>query len=682
MSELKKDYINLPDELDYRGSSFYDLDEDIRSTECSSLYKRFTSLKSRYTEIEEIAFGGMKKIFRAYDQTTGRYIAIAKLKEDMPQEYTGPFIAEARLTAALQHPNIIKIHEIGFDEKDEPYFTMDLKLGDSMSEILGKLDQGDADYEKKYPRQLLLLIFLKVCDAVSYSHSQEILHLDIKPENIQIGEHGEVQLCDWGLARFTGEVETSSESFLDQDFLSGQTLDSEIKGTPGYLAPERITKKYDRSEQSDIYSLGAVLYSLLTFKRPFEGELDKILLNTVDGHVIPPKDRYPEGNIPDSLNAIVVKAMSTEPADRYGSVKDLIADINKHLDGFSTQAENAGLVKEISLFYKRNSRVCNLSFSFITLLFLIALLFINQLHKSRVKETNLRKAAELSQREAEENLQKYREEKEMTDLSFSTDPTAVLNVIKDSFFLDFCYEPNATVDRTMKTLSRITESNKSEILVYEFKGDLHFIRQEFDLSLQELKKGRGKEAEVNSYIFNALEAVEGYKSEGKPAPVEVIQKIFDNLHGKFNNLIVRMVIYDKKLRNNADEHFKLVKQAFMYVNKVKHLDEFTYDSSTKSLSIKGECKQLNFYFIGADLYLPLFSTLDVEHLILKSDSTLKATEIQGLNLKTLDLRGVKIINSKNFNPQGIAEKIYISESLVDHRILKKLLNVCTVIIEK
>lgn len=683
MSEIPKDeFINIPDELDYRSSSFYELEEDIRSSECSNLYKTFTDLKSRYTEVEAIASGGMKKIYRAYDQKTGRFIALAKVKEDMSVEHYGPFIAEARLTAALQHPNIINIHEIGFDDQEEPYFTMDLKLGDSLADILRKLDDGNSDYLERYSQQSLLMIFLKVCDAISYSHSQEILHLDIKPENIQVGEHGEVQLCDWGLARYTGEIERSSEVLLDQDFLNGQTLDSEIKGTPGYLAPERISKKYDRSEQTDIYALGALLYSILTYKRPFEGSLDDILLKTVNGDLIPPKERSPKLLLSDSLNAIVIKAMALEPIDRYSSARELIIDINKHLDGFSTQAENAGIAKELSLFYKRNRRVCNLSISFLISLMFIALLFISYLQSTKLKEIQLRKEAEQSQAKAEENLLKYREEKEMTDLSFATDPTAVIDVIKDSFLLDFAFEPNKTVDRTMKTLTRIAESNKSEILIYEFKGDMHFIRQEFDLSLQELKNGRGKEAEANSHMFNALESVEGYSSGGKPAPVEILKKVIMNLGGKFDNQVFRLALYDKKFRNNLDEHFEIVKEAFMCVNKIKKLDDFSYEPTTKTLKVTGDCKRLNFHFKKADVYLSLFSTLDIENLVIRSNAIIRGAALQGLKLKTLDLRGVKIVNVTNFRARGIADKIYVTESLIDHKLLRKLQKVCEVIVEK
>ena len=682
MSEGPKDFIDLPDELDYRSSSFYDLDDDVRSSECSNLYKKFTDLKSRYTEVEEIASGGMKRIYRAFDQKTGRYIALARLKEGMSAELHGSFIAEARLTAVLQHPNIIKVHEIGFDDEEQPYFTMDLKLGDSLADILGKLEDGNEEYLSLYPEQSLLMIFLKICDAVSYSHSQDILHLDIKPENIQVGEHGEVQLCDWGLARYTGEVEKSSEDLLDQDFLNGQTLDSEIKGTPGYLAPERITKNQERSNQTDIYSLGALLYSILTFKRPFEGEVQSILTKTIDGSLIAPKDRNKERNIPESLNAIVMKAMSLEPCDRYSSTKSLISDVKKHIDGFSTQAENAGFFKEISLFYKRNRKVCSLSIVFFVSLAVILFLFIKQLQSSRKKEVNLRKAAEVSQRAAEDNLQKYQEEKEMADLSFSTDPTAVIDVIKDSFRLDFSFTPNETVDRTMKTLKRIAESNKSEILIYEFKGDLHFIRQEFDLALTALRKGRGREAEANASLFDALEAVKTYKSEGKAAPIEIIKAIIAKLGGRFDQQIFRLAMYDKKLRNNDLEHFEVLKLMFLCVNKIESIEGFEYDGSTKTLRITGHCKQLNFRIRLANRYISLFSTLDIENLVLRGPDQLRPAGIQGLKLKTLDLRGIKIGNMNNFRAARIADKIYVTESLIDQKLLRKLQRVCEVIVEK
>ena len=130
-------YIPIPEKLDYRTSDFYDMEEDFREEECTNLYSQYDDIHKRYTELSEIASGGMKKIYRAFDQKTGRYIAMARLKEST-KEVSAPFLAEARLTAALHHPNIIKVHDIDYDDEKNPYFTMDLKLGDSLGDILGQ----------------------------------------------------------------------------------------------------------------------------------------------------------------------------------------------------------------------------------------------------------------------------------------------------------------------------------------------------------------------------------------------------------------------------------------------------------------------------------------------------------------------------------------------------------------
>ena len=270
-------FIPLPEELNYDVSDFYDMDEDLCNEQCTRLYEEYADIKKRYTEVTEIASGGMKEIYRAFDQKTGRYVAMAVLKKDMGEDTHGPFLAEARLTAVLHHPNIIKIHDIDFGADEKPYFTMDLKLGDSLADIIKKLENDVPGYSEKYSLEEKLDIFIKVCNAVSYSHTQGILHLDIKPDNIQVGDHGEVLLCDWGLARYLGHAESQDNQLLDNEFLMGQTIMGKVRGTPGYMAPEMVNNKKKRCEQSDIYALGALLYALLTGLPPMAGSVDDIL---------------------------------------------------------------------------------------------------------------------------------------------------------------------------------------------------------------------------------------------------------------------------------------------------------------------------------------------------------------------------------------------------------------------
>ena len=254
---------------DYRLDKYYDdtepdLNEDFVTQLNSS---------NRYQDIVEIASGGMKTIYKGFDQKSQRYIAYASLNKDASTENKENFIKEARLTAKLNHPNIIPVYNIGLDEKETPFFTMELKAGDSLKDIIYGLKHKDPKYIEKYTLQNLLGIFIKICDAIAFAHSKKVLHLDIKPDNIQVGQYGEVIVCDWGLSKIYDRQSDTidiNQELLNPDKLNTKTLDGHIKGTPGFMAPEQIMGG-KKTPQTDIFSLACLLHSLFSFDIPFKG---------------------------------------------------------------------------------------------------------------------------------------------------------------------------------------------------------------------------------------------------------------------------------------------------------------------------------------------------------------------------------------------------------------------------
>jgi serine/threonine protein kinase len=671
VSKKSDQFIAIPENLDYRATDFYDMDEDERDVQSSQLYEEFSDVNKRYTEVTEIASGGMKIISRTYDQKTGRYVAMATVKENLGKDSYGPFLAEARLTAALHHPNIINVHDIGYLESGTPYFTMDLKLGDSLNDILRKLNEKSESYETIYTNESLLNIFIKICDAVSYSHSQSVLHLDIKPENVQVGDHGEVLLCDWGLARQLGDKTRRTEELLDIEFLNGQTIIGKVRGTPGFLAPELLKDKTKRNIQTDIYSLGAVLYSILTHKEPIAGDnVADILEKTKKGFVIPPLERSPEKSIPQSLNAVVMKAMAKEKQDRYQSVAELSEDVRKYLFGFATSAENAGFAKEFILFYKRNRNSSRIAGLAVLVVVVVTYAFIVNLERSRQQEHELRLVAEQQKKKAEENFEKYKEEKEMADLTLSTDPSVVLVKLKELYHRNFLMAPKETLDEIMRSLERIKESNDSAILLYEFKGDVHFVRQEFDLALNELKKGRGPESNMN--LFSALKSIEDYKSGSGYAPLPVIKTLIKSLNGNFLQQQVRMMLYDGKVRANKEEHLKLVEMVFKEINRTSDVDEFKFDYETKTLTISGDFVRCSVYIAQFDQQVSLISTLKPEHLILKKSKRFNTSSLDVLKLKSLDLSEMPLLQPNKVVKKGVTDKLIISEKLTNPELIELL----------
>ncbi|MCM8531607.1 MAG: serine/threonine protein kinase, partial [Lentisphaeraceae bacterium] len=224
---------------DYRLEKFYNQAQEMDPEE-NPLKKELKGALG-YGDLVEIARGGMKIVYKAFDSKTNRNIALAKLQVNKDKTQFEAFIREARLTAKLEHPNIINVYDVGLDEKENPYFTMELKSGDNLQDILSKLSAGDKTYIECYPLEDLLQIFVKVCDAISYAHAQKIIHLDLKPDNVQVGAYGEVVVCDWGICKIY-DKEFDTEEFnnieFDSDLMNSVTLHGDIKGTPGFMAPE------------------------------------------------------------------------------------------------------------------------------------------------------------------------------------------------------------------------------------------------------------------------------------------------------------------------------------------------------------------------------------------------------------------------------------------------------------
>ena len=342
----------------------------------------------KYKFMRSIGFGGMKAVLQVSDKDTTRKVAMAIIPdfEDRPKTDVNRFIREARITARLEHPNIVPIHDIGTDVNGSPYFTMKYLRGHSLAVVLKKLNSGDPEALSKDTLPRLLRTFVKVANAIAFAHSKQIIHLDLKPENIHLGEFGEVLVLDWGLAKFIGredefeDVTNIPDQFkeISQETQSMMTLDGVAKGTPGYMAPEQAAgKNKEKDERTDIYALGCILYAILTFENPLGNRKDirKMLHDTVTGNIESPSQlKNPKRSIPPRLEKICLKAMDVLPEDRYQSVSELRTDIFSYMGGYATKAENASTIKKTFLFINRNWLLVLFTLTILTLLLLITIL--------------------------------------------------------------------------------------------------------------------------------------------------------------------------------------------------------------------------------------------------------------------------------------------------------------------
>ncbi len=366
-----------PYQPDLRLAEAYDeatqLDEKGLEGLCPS-YTELTATDTRYRDTVLLGKGAVKEVYKTFNNYTKRWIAMARLRADRGPEFYDPFVHEAWLTASLIHANIITIHDVGIDRDGRPFFTMDLK---------GKTNLGDlATGESKAGRSELLAVFMKVCDAVAYAHSRGVIHLDLKPANIQADSFGEVLVCDWGLAKLVGATEEGEDEMpVILRPLDNMTLMGQIKGSLGFMAPEQVIPGAVKDHRSDIFALGCVLHLILTGHPPFTGSEEQILEATKRGKMAPPRQRYPECHIPDALEAVVLKATAPAPDDRYHSVLMLRNEISNYLGGYSTLAEQPGFLRETRLFVARNRVPAILGFLFTVLLSVVSVLFVQHLHR-------------------------------------------------------------------------------------------------------------------------------------------------------------------------------------------------------------------------------------------------------------------------------------------------------------
>jgi serine/threonine-protein kinase len=265
--------------------------------------------------------GGMGEVLLCDDRRIRRQVAMKVLRRECSSkpEERARFFREALAQGQLEHPSIVPVHDVGSDESGSLFFTMRRVRGTTLEEILGELKSRAAPFEQKYSRQKLLLAFANVCLAIDYAHQHGVLHCDLKPGNVMLGSYGEVYVLDWGLAHRTGARDDDEHGVPS--------------GTPGFIAPELI--RGSRPDvRSDVFSLGSMLYELLTLEPLHDGaDARELFVKTLAGAVVRPSLRAPDRDVPPELETICLKATEVDAAHRYASVRELHDDLEKYLEG-------------------------------------------------------------------------------------------------------------------------------------------------------------------------------------------------------------------------------------------------------------------------------------------------------------------------------------------------------------
>jgi serine/threonine-protein kinase len=294
--------------------------------------------RDRYTLARLHAQGGIGQVWLARDDTLGREVA---LKELRPEQGTSPevlarFLEEARITGQLEHPAIVPVYELApGDGQRPPYYTMRFVKGRTLADAV-RAYHAERQAGKADPLALreLLQDFVAVCHAVAYAHSRGVLHRDLKPKNVVLGDFGEVILLDWGLAKVLGGLDADAGAppvSLPPGGPGDLTVQGQALGTPAYMPPEQAQGRLHLHDQrSDVYGLGAILYEVLTGAAPFAGETTlAVLRRVVHEPPVPPRQRV--ASVPRALEAVCLKALAKDPAARYPSAKEVAHEVQRWL---------------------------------------------------------------------------------------------------------------------------------------------------------------------------------------------------------------------------------------------------------------------------------------------------------------------------------------------------------------
>jgi len=299
----------------------------------------------RYDVTGTLAEGEQSTLLDARDLAIRRQVAMKFIRDQdaSNEEAIARFIEEGQLTGQLEHPNIVPVHEVGINQAGQPFYTLKRIRGHSLAALLEKIRKGtDATLLPE-----LLEIFTKACQAIAYAHDNGVIHRDLQPDKIMLGDFGEVMITDWGSARVLDHPDKDAGAII---------------GPPAYMAPEQAADGLGEPDaRADVYALGGILYEILTLKPPIVADDETALLEAkIKGAITPPVlavrrvAHTRTGYVPVGPSSVAMKALSLRPDDRYSSMSDFTGDIERWTNGFAPRAEKAGFFRQLQLIARRH----------------------------------------------------------------------------------------------------------------------------------------------------------------------------------------------------------------------------------------------------------------------------------------------------------------------------------------
>jgi serine/threonine-protein kinase len=308
------------------------------------------------------ARGGLGEVHVGLDQELRRVVALKRIRKPLADhpECRRRFLREAEITGRLEHPGIVPVYGLVTDEDGQSSYAMRFIQGESLKEAIQRFHEADQRPRDPGERSLalreLLNRFVSVCKTLAYAHSRGIIHRDLKPANIMLGPYGETLVVDWGLARPVGQAEAApaqADEMLAPTAEAGTQI-GDLLGSPPYMSPEQAAGRWDVvGPASDLYALGATLYTLLTGRVPVSGnDIEEISRKVRQGDFPPPRQLKPE--TPAALEAVCLRAMALRPEDRYATALGLAADLENWLADEPPAAYREPLSARVSRWGRRH----------------------------------------------------------------------------------------------------------------------------------------------------------------------------------------------------------------------------------------------------------------------------------------------------------------------------------------